>query len=452
MTPGPSVMWMVYVVNPDPAVPACDPPPTTTPEEICASNLVFLSISAANSPSVEPPAEDGEDSLFIPEDSPPAPQPAQSSDSTQLENIEDTDKSTTGVASWSPGDRRLYRRFCEDVQTAEGQWDHPSTRQGMASLRRREPQLHQTFLRCLAIACKTMGEDVVDEWRRFQDQGWEKRQRNKIDTLNTLTTLTPNTASHSSTPPTVDPARREVVAAAYREFQEIFKAKTNSWKARFQYRRAAVGLTVQYDSYAKLRDKHSVSQPSAPQHDRSMLLRALFREMQIDWRNALPCNFTDKQAKDRGYASEWKALNRAIQDGRRWKVLVRDLGFGALLLIDTSGNVDYLQQKIPMPVFVAWAQLIPRVRLDVKEVAARVEGYYDGMEDPSYAARKLRPLKLERHAYRACSPGEQFEFSGSEGGKTPTADPNCLVRPSDAMLLDERAMEELMTIPSDLED
>jgi hypothetical protein len=69
----------------------------------------------------------------------------------------------------------------------------------------------------------------------------------------------------------------------------------------------------------------------------------------------------------------------------------------------------------------------------VREVAARVEGYYDGMEDPSfYAARKLRPLKLERRAYRACSPGEQFEYSGSEGRRTPTTDPTYLTQPSDA--------------------
>ena len=82
-----------------------------------------------------------------------------------------------------------------------------------------------------------------------------------------------------------------------------------------------------------------------------------------------------------------------------------------------------------------WTKLISRVRLDVKEVAARVEGYYDGMEDPSfYAARKLRPLKLERRAYGACSPGEQFEFSGSEGGRTPTADPSHLTRPGDDMV------------------
>ena len=73
-----------------------------------------------------------------------------------------------------------------------------------------------------------------------------------------------------------------------------------------------------------------------------------------------------------------------------------------MLLIDTSRNNDYIQRQAPIPVFSAWAQLVPRVRLDVKEVAARVEGYYDGMEDPSfYAARKLRLLKLERRAYCA---------------------------------------------------
>ena len=65
----------------------------------------------------------------------------------------------------------------------------------------------------------------------------------------------------------------------------------------------------------------------------------------------------------------------------------------------------------------------------MKEVAARVEGYYDGMEDPSfYAARKLRPLKLERRAYCAQSLGEQFEFSGSEGRRTPTTDLSCLTQ------------------------
>ena len=82
-----------------------------------------------------------------------------------------------------------------------------------------------------------------------------------------------------------------------------------------------------------------------------------------------------------------------------------------------------------------WTKLISRVRLDVKEVAARVEGYHDGMEDPSfYTAQKLRLLKLERRAYRACSPGEQFEFSGSEGGRTPIVDPSYLTRPSDALV------------------
>jgi hypothetical protein len=336
------------------------------------------------------------------------------------------------VANWPAEDRALYRHFCKDVRAAEEQWNHSKTSHAMASLRGREPQLCPTFFKCLAIARKTMGEDVVYEWQKFQEQGWERRRQHGYGVQ------PPETTGPSFSPSAADPARRDVVAAAYREFQETAKARTNDWKARFQYRRATVGLAVQCEAYAQLRDKRSVRQPTATQTDRSTLLRALFREMQPKWLHALPCDFTDKQAKDQGHGQDWKAFSRAIQDGRRWKVLVEDLGFGALLLIDTSGNVDYIQQQIPIPVFAAWARLIPRVRLDVKEVAARVEGYFDGMEVPSfYAVRKLRPLKLERHAYRACSPSEQFEFSGSEGGRTPTADPRCLTRPGGTVVYGE---------------
>ncbi|KAM0714631.1 hypothetical protein Q7P37_009927 [Cladosporium fusiforme] len=299
----------------------------------------------------------------------------------------------------------------------------------MAKLREREPLLHQTFSKCLTIARRTMGEDVVDEWRKFQEQGWEKRQRCGFDPQ-----LPKMTSPHGSLA-AVELARRDVTAEAYRQFEEATKAKTNSWKARFQYRRATVGLSIQYETYAKLRDKHSVCQSDAPQQDRSMLLRALFREMHPGWRDALPCDFTDKQAKELGYGSEWRNFNQTIQDGKRWNILASHLGLGALLLVDTSKNNSYIQRLAPIPVFAAWVHLISRVRPHVREVAARVEGYYDGMEDPSfYAARKLRPLKLERRAYRACSPGEQFEFSGSEGRRTPTADPAYLTQSGGATI------------------
>lgn len=298
----------------------------------------------------------------------------------------------------------------------------------MAKLREHEPLLQPTFLKCLAIASKTMGERVICEWRKFQEQGWEKRR------VHGSGIQAPESAPPASPLPTPNPARRELVAAAYREFQETFKAKTNDWKAHFQYRRAAVRLTGQYEAYAVLHDQRSSCRPSAPQHDRSMLLRSLFREMHPDWRNALASNFTDKQVKEQGYGYEWKTFVQTIQDGRRWTILTEHLGLGALLLIDTSGSNVYVQRQVPMPVFVAWVRLISRVRLDVNEVAARVVGYFDGMEDPSfYTNRKLRPLKLERHAYRACSPGEQFDFSGSEGSRTPTADPSFLSLPGDGV-------------------
>lgn len=168
-------------------------------------------------------------------------------------------------------------------------------------------------------------------------------------------------------------------------------------------------------------------------HDPKVLLRALFREMHVDWRNALPDDFTEIQAKDRGYLHDWRAFNQTIQDGKRWDLFARNLGLGTLLLIDTSRDSTYIQRRTPMPVFVAWTGLISRVNLGVKGIASRMEACYDGMENPSPYATP-RPLKLERHAYRAYSPSEQFEFSGSEGGRTPTADPSRLVQPGEALV------------------
>lgn len=417
------------------------PPLPSSPEEVVASSLLALRRSTPTAPITEAALDDGGDGLFVSQDTPTASKPTDTSSRDEC--------ATTRAADWSAEDRRLYRHFCEDVKTAEGQWDHASTRQGMAKLREQEPLLQPTFLKCLAIARRTMGEEVVYEWRNFQERGWEKRRRHGFGPERRDVNIVAPGGSLS----TVEPARRDVVTEAYRQFKEAVGANTNSWKARFQYRRAAVGLAVQYEAYAKLRTGQFVYRPGAVQQDRSMLLRALFREMRLDWRDALPDSFTERQAKDQGYIYEWKAFNRTIQDGRRWNLFAGDLGLGALLLIDTSGNNEYIQRQAPIPVFVAWTKLISRIRLDVKEVAARVEGYYDGMEDPSfYAARKLRPLKLERRAYRACSPGEQFEFSGSEGRRTPTADPSHLTRPCDAPVYEgDYAMDDFIE-SSNLDD
>jgi hypothetical protein len=128
------------------------------------------------------------------------------------------------VANWPTEDLTLYRRFCKDVSTAEEQWDLSKT-SIMASLRNREPQLCLTFLRCLTLARKATGEDVVYEWRKFQEQGWERRRQHGYGIR------PPETTTPAYSPPAADPVRRDVVAAAYREFQETVKAKTNG-KAR----------------------------------------------------------------------------------------------------------------------------------------------------------------------------------------------------------------------------
>jgi hypothetical protein len=329
------------------------------------------------------------------------------------------------MAKWSEADRDLYRDFCRDVKAAEERSSNPKTLKAMVDLWRREPLLHKTFLKCLSIARATMGEDVRYQWRRFREQGRRKREQHEGGIW------ADETMAPGHTPSTVESTTEAaVVAAAYREFQEAIKAETNQWKARFQYRRAAARLFVQYQSYSRLcREQHGSqtawsTQPT--QREQSILLRNLFREMNPDWRRVLPRDFTEKQAKEQGYTSEWNAFNLAIRDGKRWSILVDALGSDALLLIDTSGRNTYIQRRIPMPVFVAWVALIPKVTEDLEGAVKNVRGDYEGIEDPLYITRRLRLLKLE-HLYNHALPArEQFDYSGSEGRKTPTADPSLL--------------------------
>lgn len=152
------------------------------------------------------------------------------------------DVDATRLLNGTDDECELYRHFRIDLDTAERQWDHPSTRQGMARLREREPLLQPTFLRCLAIARRTMNEDIVHEWREFQEQGWERRRQHGFGLER------PATATPRASLPAIEPARRDVVAEAYRQFKEATGASTNSWKVRFQYRRAAIRLSVQYST------------------------------------------------------------------------------------------------------------------------------------------------------------------------------------------------------------
>jgi hypothetical protein len=112
-------------------------------------------ISAPTTPPVESPVDDSEDSLFIPEDPSTAPQPAEPAATAQF---------------YDP----VYLEPCDDVKTAEGQWDRSSTHQGMAKLQKWVPLLQPMFLKCLVIARRTLNEVVVHEWRELQEQGWRR--------------------------------------------------------------------------------------------------------------------------------------------------------------------------------------------------------------------------------------------------------------------------------------
>jgi hypothetical protein len=295
------------------------PPSSSSEEEVIASGLLALRRPTPTAPfveraTVERATEDGGDDPFVSEDLAAVSQPIRPVSSprlgeTAVQTMGSTvapfpmewDEDTTGSAEWSAESRRLYRHFCEDVKTAEEQWDHPKTRQGIANLRKSEPLLRGTFFRCLSIARKTMGEGVLCEWRNFQKQGWERRRRLGFDTERPPTVAPIDSQSASQ------PGRRDVVTEAYRRFGEAVGAKTNTWKARFQYRRAAIGLAVQHEAYVGIRSGQSYGtlfRPSAMLDDPKVLLRALFREMHVDWRNALPDDFTDEQAGDRGYLHE----------------------------------------------------------------------------------------------------------------------------------------------------
>jgi hypothetical protein len=220
------------------------PPSSSSSEgEVTASSrLLALRRSTPTAPFVERATDDGGDDLSVaPQSIRPVPSPRLGDAAVRRMGLTvasfptEWDEDTTGSAEWSPESRGLYRHFCEDVKTAEEQWDHPKTRQGMANLRKSELLLYETFFRCLGIAQKTMGKGVLHEWRTFQRQGWERRRRLGFD-LERPPTVAPIGSQSAS-----EPGRRDVVTEAYRRFGEAAGAKTDTWKARFQYRRAASG-------------------------------------------------------------------------------------------------------------------------------------------------------------------------------------------------------------------
>lgn len=400
---------------------------------ICARNLAVLRNSA---PLADPEIDDAGDTLFVPErgthEAPLAQsvRPALSTWSTD-------DEDTASIPTWTATDQRLYRQFCEDVRAAEAQEGNPRTRQGMASLWRREPDLQPTFRKCLGIADRTMGGRVVDEWRKFVAQGRERRAQHEG-------------SDHSAETAVGGEGSLGVVQKAYGCYMEARKAKTATWKACFCYRRAAIGLVDQSDAYAKLPVKEPVDRLGASLTDTMVVHRSMFRDMNAQWRNALSSDFTEKQANEKGYGREWSDFKETLRDGRRWRIFSKHLGLCALLLVDTTDRTTYLQRELPIPVFTAWTQLIPRVVPEIKEVVGRMEGYYDRVEHADFFLGKLRPLKLERN-YDVGNPSEFFEFSGSEGRRTPTADPSLLTKPSDAMGLQYRSDLDYMRREQDEE-
>jgi len=95
-------------------------PPSSPEEEVVASSLLALRRSTPTAPITEAALDDGGDSLFVSQDTPTASKPT--------DTISRDECATTRAVDRSAEDRRLHRHFCEDMKTAEGQWDHASTR------------------------------------------------------------------------------------------------------------------------------------------------------------------------------------------------------------------------------------------------------------------------------------------------------------------------------------
>ncbi|KAK3617537.1 hypothetical protein LTR22_026707 [Elasticomyces elasticus] len=441
-------------------------PPWSTPEEACAQLLLAFRNPAPTTSMSELVVDDGTHALFVREtetlnatpprsdaavlarrEVPPQTQGAAASHALDQSialtpaggNVE-----AAGISTWSAAERRLYRHFCEDVRKAEVQYTEHATWQAMVKLRKTEPELQATFLKCLAIARKTLGEGVVDEWRQFLEQGRARRVQHKGSYLDTEGVITGSNGS----PTELNPTQQGIVAQAYYHYNEARKAGTASWKASFCYRRAAIGLADQYDAYVRSYGKQSVDLSNATCPDATVLACTMFRDMKIRWRRALSSEFMDVQARENGYGRDWAAFKKTLSYGRRWRIFSDHLGLSALLLVDTTDRTTYLQKQLPRPVFVAWTQLIPKVVLDIHEVVGRIQGYYDRMEDPAFFSRRLRPLKLERN-YSVGNRSEYFDFSGSEGGRTPTADPSCLTQPSSAISPPRDVVDEYVNMLTD---
>ena len=310
----------------------------------------------------------------------------------------------------------------KDAATAEPQWKYSSTYSAMENFKR-DP--YERFQKCLKIARKTLGEIVLDEWDSFLEQGRPSRSQDPSGTSSSQ-------AIYPASSQLADNSTQRAVAnAAYREFRIINKAKTSHWKAAFEYRRAAAGLNAQCDAYLDIRNRRSLCESGVPQQDQTSVLKALFREMNPEWRDALPADFSEPQAKAERLWKKWGDFQRANKFGRRWRLFVQELGYGALLFIDIADNVCFLQQDIPGPIFAAWVKLLGRVTPALKDIGERMYPYFEGLKDPSSARQVLLPrVRLERRAYRAHSPRAQFDQTDSDRDKTPTVDPGRLLEPS----------------------
>jgi hypothetical protein len=377
-----------------------------------------------------------ENSLFVSDASSYAQQPGTGPPVSQ--HTREKARAKVDTSRWPAEEQRLYRSFCKDVEEAEKETAHRSTEGSMRRLRGEDEGLSATYEKCLSIARKVMGHWIVVQWQSFLETGRQRQQQR----LRNAPHDAPQCQWSRISADQLDLSG--LARNAKRLFDEAGAAERDEWLSHFRYRRATIGLARICDGYATRGNKRPVEGATLNSRDASMRMRALFRHMDRRHADRLPLAPTSTDIYSADLGKEWDKLNSLIKDGRRWLVLSQHLGgLGALLLIDTTNRKRYLERDLPLPVFTAWVKLVAKVRLNIQEVATRMEYYHDTLETPEHYRRNLAPLKMERPPSRLTSPSTRFDLDHDAEvpwtEKPLSIDPN---RPSAVWTRDEYDPEE----------
>jgi len=289
---------------------------------------------------------------------------------------EGTSASDTDIPSqnWTTEERSWHQLFLADVVAAETTTLHQRTKKAMDKLRQKDPPLHSHFQRCLRVVRDTTRPVALKRWREHATLARNKRPLSPLDGTWLPSSQLETFGKHPLTQGKTLPEQ------ANEHYIAVCRAERDSWRARIAYLQSSVNLATVSDAYLA-----SFQQPGASllrEREESMARKQLFREMRPQWQQVLPLDFNHKDIKRAGLATEWHALHQAVTTGRRWKMVVDnpELGWGALILVETERSLWFLQKEAPLPIFLAWTALLPRVHPGFSNAAKKACKYYSNSD------------------------------------------------------------------------